>query len=28
MHDSQSDGIECEIGMNENMLELGFQGKF
>jgi len=28
MHDSQCDGIECEIGMNENMLELGFRGKF
>ena len=24
----QCDGIECEIGMNENMLEMGFQGKF
>jgi len=28
MHDGQCDGIECEIGMNENMLEIGFQGKF
>jgi len=28
MHDSQYDGIEYEIGLYENMLELGFQGKF
>jgi len=26
MHDGQCDGIECEIGMIKNMLELGFQG--
>jgi len=25
MHNSQCDGIECEIGLYENMLELGIQ---
>jgi len=27
MHVRLCDGIECEFYVNENMLELGFQGK-